>query len=351
MVKIFIGNLPREATSEEIQSLFSQYGEVTECAIIKNYGFVHMKDRKSANEAIRNLHLYKLHGTAVNVEASRNKSQGATKLHVANIDKSCTSQDLRALFEDYGTVTECDIVKNYAFVHMANSDEAMDAIKALDNSEFQGKRIHVQLSTSRQRTEEDDGYYQGGPPGREGFWPPKWPGERPNHGPPGFYGPGRFNHPPPYPHPPPPPPPPRPRPAMYMERSSYDDRNRAGVVDYYEKYRARPYGITSYEERRMAPLPPPPPPPPSMMRDRLSTSALDPYERRPLPPPPASASFYPRDRSPIRRPPPVPAPPVGNGYAYERTRLSPVSSLSRGSMYDMSRPREPFAERPSRFSY
>ncbi|XP_051778279.1 RNA-binding protein 4.3 isoform X2 [Erpetoichthys calabaricus] len=138
MVKIFIGNLPREATSEEIQSLFSQYGEVTECAIIKNYGFVHMKDRKSANEAIRNLHLYKLHGTAVNVEASRNKSQGATKLHVANIDKSCTSQDLRALFEDYGTVTECDIVKNYAFVHMANSDEAMDAIKALDNSEFQG---------------------------------------------------------------------------------------------------------------------------------------------------------------------------------------------------------------------
>ncbi|KAK6477729.1 RNA-binding protein 4.1-like [Huso huso] len=357
MVKIFIGNLPREATADEIQSLFAQYGEVTECAIIRNYGFVHMNDRKAATEAIRSLHLYKMHGTAINVEASRTKNQTSTKLHVSNISKTCTSSELRAIFEEYGTVSECDIVKNFAFVHMANSDEAADAIKGLDNSEFQGQRIHVQLSNSGQRSGEDEnGHYNMGPPGREGFRPQKWLGERPNRGPPGFFGPGRFDHPHSHPHPylptPPPPPPPRPRPSAYLERPSFEERDRYNVVDYYEKYRARPYGITSYEERRS--IPPPPPPPSSMMRDRLSASALDPYERRPLPPPPAppSSSYYARDRSPLRRAPP-PAPSAGNGYAYERSRLSPVSSVSRSSLYDMPRARDLYTERPPppRYAY
>lgn len=140
MVKIFVGNLPAQAQTDEIQSLFSQYGTVTECAIIKNFAFVHMDDRKSATKAIRNLHLYKLHGTPINVEASRGKNQGPVKLHVANVEKGA-EEELRALFEEYGTVTECAIIKNFAFVHMSNSDEAMDAIKGLDNCDFQGKII------------------------------------------------------------------------------------------------------------------------------------------------------------------------------------------------------------------
>lgn len=139
MVKIFVGNLPREADQEEIKALFTQHGTVTECAIIKNYAFVHMDDRKAATKAIKSLHLYKLHGTPINVEASHGKNQGSVKLHVANVEKGA-DDELRALFEEYGTVTECAVVKNFAFVHMSNSDEAMDAIKGLDNTEFQGKK-------------------------------------------------------------------------------------------------------------------------------------------------------------------------------------------------------------------
>lgn len=151
MVKIFIGNLPREADKDEIQALFSQYGAVTECAIVKNFAFVHMDDRKSATKAIRSLHLYKLHGTAINVEASRGKNQGSVKLHVTNVEKG-NDDELRTLFEEYGTVSECAIVKNFAFVHMDNSDEAMDAIKGLDNVEFQGKIFYYFLRTRRKKT-------------------------------------------------------------------------------------------------------------------------------------------------------------------------------------------------------
>lgn len=138
MVKLFIGNLPREATEQEIRALFEQYGKVLECDIVKNYGFVHIEDRTAAEDAIRNLHHHKLHGVCINVEASKNKSKASTKLHVGNISPACTNLELRAKFEEYGPVIECDIVKDYAFVHMERAEDAVEAIRGLDNAEFQG---------------------------------------------------------------------------------------------------------------------------------------------------------------------------------------------------------------------
>lgn len=140
MVKIFIGNLSQHAGKEEVEALFTQYGTVTECAKYKNYAFVHMDDRKSATKAIRELNHCKLNGRPINVEPSRGKNQGPVKLHIANVERGF-DKELRELFEEYGTVTECSIVKNFAFVHMSNSDEAMDAIQGLDNTEFQGRYI------------------------------------------------------------------------------------------------------------------------------------------------------------------------------------------------------------------
>ncbi|XP_009079899.1 PREDICTED: RNA-binding protein 4B-like, partial [Acanthisitta chloris] len=134
-----IGNLPREATEQEIRSLFEQYGKVLECDIIKNYGFVHIEDRTAAEDAIRNLHHHKLHGVCINVEASKTKGKASTKLHVGNISPTCTNLELRAKFEEYGPVIECDIVKDYAFVHMERAEDAVEAIRGLDNTEFQGE--------------------------------------------------------------------------------------------------------------------------------------------------------------------------------------------------------------------
>lgn len=137
MVKIFIGNLSQDAEKDELEALFVQFGTVTECAKYKNYAFVHMEDRKAATKAIRELHLHKLNGRPINVELSRGKNQVPVKLHIANVEKG-SEDDLRALFEEYGMVTECAIVKDFAFVHMGSYDEAMDAIKGLDDTEFKG---------------------------------------------------------------------------------------------------------------------------------------------------------------------------------------------------------------------
>ncbi|XP_029615748.1 RNA-binding protein 4.1 [Salmo trutta] len=418
MVKIFIGNLSPDTMAEELRSLFSQYGKVSECDIVKNFGFVHMKDKAEAEEAIKNLHHYELNGEQLNVEMSRGRPKATTKLHVGNINSSCTNQEMRAKFEEYGPVVECDIVKDYAFVHLERVEDAMEAISGLDNTAFQGKLMSVKLSTSRLRTTpgmgertgcyrcgqeghwskecpldtsgnyregaepSSDGFNGGAPmfgggcsyhrglsvgnPGYSGSDPVYSGSYSPAHGfgsvpgysrgagyestlsyglPPGYgmsaaehsmarvyaseaaYGGSSWSH--------------GVVPAYPVRRSSYEDRDPYGAVDFYEKYQARLYAASYFEERRSVPLPSPPSPSSSaIMRERLPPSSLDLYERRPFPSPPAPlSSYYSRDRSPLRR---IPT------EAYERVRLSPVPSLPRSSAYDI--PRDPYAER-ARYAY
>lgn len=141
MVKIFIGNLACNTTAEELRELFEKYGKVSECDIVKNYGFVHMNNMSEAEEAIRNLHQHELNGWHMNVEMSKGRPRSTTKLHVSNLGEEVTSDLLRARFEEFGPVVECDIVKDYAFVHMERVDDAMDAISKLDNTAFKGELL------------------------------------------------------------------------------------------------------------------------------------------------------------------------------------------------------------------
>lgn len=139
MVKIFIGNLACNTAPEELRKLFEKYGKVSECDIVKNYGFVHMSNMSEAEEAIRNLHQHELNGWRINVEMSKGRPKSTTKLHVSNLGEGVTTDVLRAKFQEFGTVVECDIVKDYAFIHMERMEDAMDAISKLDNTAYKGE--------------------------------------------------------------------------------------------------------------------------------------------------------------------------------------------------------------------
>ncbi|KAM8880906.1 splicing factor 1 isoform 2-T2 [Synchiropus picturatus] len=391
MVKIFIGNLSEETTPDELRSLFSQYGKISECSIVKNFGFVHMDSKTEAEEAIRELHQYELNGQPMNVELSRGKSRGAAKLHVSNI--ACSNQELRAKFEEFGTVLECDIVRNFAFVHMARIEDATEAINQLDNSAFKGKLMSVKLSTSRLRTApgmgdrsgcyrcgqeghwskecplDQNGFHRNGSePVSEGYDAPRYGGSghygsyhpgytgEQKYGagyapPPGYNwgsdqnssaagyksGPGyegemRYGPPPAYSN----------NdvyrgtdtqygavPAYQMRRSPYVERNPYGVVDYYDKYRANSYRSNYYEEQRAVPLPATATTPSTALREHLPHASVDPYKYSPIPPPPAPIpSFYTRDRSPIHR-----ASAGGNGYSYDHSRTSAYSTPAAPTQY------------------
>ncbi len=65
------------------------------------------------------------------------------KLFVGNLGDigTITSNDLRELFEKYGSVSKCERVKNYAFVHMVDLNAAQDALHDLNGKLIQGKTV------------------------------------------------------------------------------------------------------------------------------------------------------------------------------------------------------------------
>nr|XP_045624044.1 RNA-binding protein lark-like isoform X2 [Procambarus clarkii] len=107
--KIFVGNLSDFATSTDIREVFETYGRVAEADVMKNYGFVHMKDEEEGQAAIRALNGHMLRGKHMNDEA-----------------------------------------------------DAQKAIRELDGHELHGLRLTVQKSTSRGRQQGGMGYQDSG---------------------------------------------------------------------------------------------------------------------------------------------------------------------------------------------
>ncbi|HLF64301.1 MAG TPA: RNA-binding protein [Saprospiraceae bacterium] len=87
-------------------------------------------------------------------------------LYVGNLSFQTREEDLKALFERYGEVTSVKIItdlatgksKGFAFVEMANKEEAMAAIAELNNKEVGDRNIKVNEARKR----EDSGPRGGG---------------------------------------------------------------------------------------------------------------------------------------------------------------------------------------------
>ena len=65
-----------------------------------------------------------------------------------NLPDGYPDKSLRELFERYGEVTECDVLKNFGFVHFRKPEEAEKAKDGLVNHTIEGKKIRVESSGS-----------------------------------------------------------------------------------------------------------------------------------------------------------------------------------------------------------
>uniref|UniRef100_A0A146M659 RNA-binding protein lark n=3 Tax=Lygus hesperus TaxID=30085 RepID=A0A146M659_LYGHE len=296
--KIFVGNLLDSVKGDEIKPLFEKYGKVIECDIVKNYGFVHMENEECGRDAIQNLNGYLVSGQPMKVEAATSRkgpNTPTTKMFVGNLADGVKASQVRELFSKYGTVVECDIVRNYGFVHVSSGD-VPSILKELNGFELEGQAMKVQVSTSRVRQRPG----MGDPEqcyrcGRGGHWSK----ECPKAGGGGPMGPERgfrdrmFGG-PRDPYPPPPPPP------FLRDRMLSDPYARA-KESYYERYYDRPSARFDDDrdyDRRLPPSLPPlgresslrssrdlyPPPPPSLsrssLRDPLSSRSSSGYGER-----------------------------------------------------------------------
>jgi RNA recognition motif-containing protein len=93
----------------------------------------------------------------------------AKKLYVGNLSYDMSQDDLRAMFEEHGTVDSAQIImdretgrsKGFGFIEMASEDEAQAAISALNGKQSGGRTLTV----NEARPREDRG---GGGGGRSG---------------------------------------------------------------------------------------------------------------------------------------------------------------------------------------
>ncbi|XP_031712883.1 RNA-binding protein 14a isoform X1 [Anarrhichthys ocellatus] len=155
-VKLFVGNLPLDATHDELTKLFSPYGEINTCSLLRQYAFVTLKGEGAADRAIRHLDGKEYRGRPLVVEESRARPPNSTKVFVGNLAATCSADDLHGLFSTFGRVLDCDKVKarlcsnvGYAFVHMERKEEALVAIDALNGTMYKGRQLAVELSKAQ----------------------------------------------------------------------------------------------------------------------------------------------------------------------------------------------------------
>lgn len=80
------------------------------------------------------------------------------KLFVGNLSWDASDEDLQKLFEEHGQVTSARIVtdkfsgrsRGFGFVEMGSDEEAQAAIAALNDQEFMGRPIAVNVAKPRE---------------------------------------------------------------------------------------------------------------------------------------------------------------------------------------------------------
>ena len=84
MKRIYIGNLSRETTEQELEAAFGAYGEVLDVAVIRDresgtsrgFGFIEMENEQEATAAITALDQSEISGRTVTVNEARPRTGG-----------------------------------------------------------------------------------------------------------------------------------------------------------------------------------------------------------------------------------------------------------------------------------
>ncbi len=82
-MNIYVGNLSRDVTEDDLRAAFEEYGQVSSAAVIKDkfsgesrgFGFVEMAAKEEAEKAIAEMNGKELKGRALNVNEARPRTE------------------------------------------------------------------------------------------------------------------------------------------------------------------------------------------------------------------------------------------------------------------------------------
>ncbi len=87
-------------------------------------------------------------------------------IFIAGLTYQITEQDLRELFEEYGTVSSAKIItdrfsgrsRGFGFVEMNDDSEGQRAIEQLNEAEYDGRTLTVSVAKPRREHQNRDRY-------------------------------------------------------------------------------------------------------------------------------------------------------------------------------------------------
>lgn len=176
---IFIKNLHPDIDNKTLHDTFSSFGNILSCKIAtdangnsRGFGFVHYDNAESANEAIENVNGMLLNDLEVYVGPHILKKdreskwqeliENYTNIYVKNFSLEWSKEDLEKLFTPFGKITsfylasdEAGKSRGFAFINYENHEDAVKAVEALNNKDFDGKILYVgRAQKKRERVEQ-----------------------------------------------------------------------------------------------------------------------------------------------------------------------------------------------------
>ncbi|MBW0507212.1 hypothetical protein O181_046927 [Austropuccinia psidii MF-1] len=181
---LYIKNLPTETTTEELNELFGQFGQITSAAVQadedgkhRGFGFVNYEQHESASKAVEALHDKDYKGNVLYVARAQKRTERdaelrkaheqqkyettlkyqGVNLYIKNLDDECDDEKLQNEFTPFGTITSCKVMKDdkavskgFGFVCFSSPDEATKAVAEMNGKMLGSKPLYVSLAQRKE---------------------------------------------------------------------------------------------------------------------------------------------------------------------------------------------------------
>ncbi|RPD66444.1 hypothetical protein L226DRAFT_566877 [Lentinus tigrinus ALCF2SS1-7] len=162
--RLYLGKLPPDARSDDVQKFFDGYGRIVDCRVMTGFGFVEFESSRDAEDAMQHFNGKAFMGANIVVEfaketrprrdpydadrAARSRRPPGYRLIVSGISRDTSWQDLKDFGREAGSVSYADIERDApgeGILEYLSREDAERAVKELDGRDLRGQPVRVAM--------------------------------------------------------------------------------------------------------------------------------------------------------------------------------------------------------------